>query len=198
MRKRKQAGFTLAELLVSLLILAEIATFTIPKILVSQQNSRYNAAAKEAASMIVAAFQIAQTNGTVTTGMKPSDLLPYMNYTKLDTSSTIDQEYSSMAGATQSCSTANKCIQLHNGGVLLFFDDGGTFGGTSATNAIYLDFDPDLANTDLTTTGPGKAVEFVLYYNGRLSTHWQMHSSTSSSSGPRGMDISANPSWMKW
>ncbi len=40
-------GFTLAELLVSLLILGEIATFSIPKILTAQQNAQKNAVFKE-------------------------------------------------------------------------------------------------------------------------------------------------------
>lgn len=43
-------GFTLAELLIALAILGVIATFTIPKILTTQQNSKYNAMAKEVAS----------------------------------------------------------------------------------------------------------------------------------------------------
>lgn len=40
-------GFTLAELLIALLILGEIATFTIPKILSSSQNAQKNAVFKE-------------------------------------------------------------------------------------------------------------------------------------------------------
>ncbi|WP_303674193.1 type II secretion system protein [Vampirovibrio chlorellavorus] len=40
-------GFTLAELLISLLILAEIATFSIPKILSTQQDARKKAIFKE-------------------------------------------------------------------------------------------------------------------------------------------------------
>ena len=43
----KKQGFTLAELLISLTILAEIATFTIPKILVAQQNMQKRIVFKE-------------------------------------------------------------------------------------------------------------------------------------------------------
>ncbi len=45
-------GFTLAELLVSLLILAEIATFSIPKILSTQQDARKKAIFKECIAIL--------------------------------------------------------------------------------------------------------------------------------------------------
>lgn len=51
-KPRKRFGFTLAELLVSLLILGEIATFTIPKILSSQQEQRKKAVFKETISTL--------------------------------------------------------------------------------------------------------------------------------------------------
>ena len=46
----KPQGFTLAELLIALTILGVIAIFTIPKVLQSQQDTRYSAAAKEVAT----------------------------------------------------------------------------------------------------------------------------------------------------
>ncbi|MBL8031855.1 MAG: prepilin-type N-terminal cleavage/methylation domain-containing protein [Candidatus Doudnabacteria bacterium] len=45
-------GFTLAELLIALVILGVIATFTIPKVLYANQNTKYNAIAKEAMGTI--------------------------------------------------------------------------------------------------------------------------------------------------
>lgn len=56
-KHKTNKGFSLAELLISLLILSEIATFTIPKLISNQQASANNAKAKEVAGMIAGAFQ---------------------------------------------------------------------------------------------------------------------------------------------
>lgn len=47
---KKQSGFTLAELLIALLILGEIATFTIPKVLTASQQQQKIATFKETIS----------------------------------------------------------------------------------------------------------------------------------------------------
>jgi prepilin-type N-terminal cleavage/methylation domain-containing protein len=52
-------GFTLAELLIALTILGEIAAFTIPKIISSQQNGQKRAVTKEMIAMFSAAYQLA-------------------------------------------------------------------------------------------------------------------------------------------
>ena len=52
---KSNLGFTLVELLVSLLIVGEIATFSIPKIIFNSQNAQYRAVTKEAASAVAAA-----------------------------------------------------------------------------------------------------------------------------------------------
>lgn len=52
MPQARYPGFTLAELLISLAILGIIATFTIPKLLMNQRVSAYNASAKESAASI--------------------------------------------------------------------------------------------------------------------------------------------------
>ncbi|HEY9745532.1 MAG TPA: prepilin-type N-terminal cleavage/methylation domain-containing protein [Oculatellaceae cyanobacterium] len=53
---RHLTGFTLAELLIALSILGLIATFTIPKVLVAQQDMTYRANAKDVAAAISAAY----------------------------------------------------------------------------------------------------------------------------------------------
>ena len=171
-------GFTLAELLIALAILGVIATFTIPKILVSQQNGKYNAAAKEAVGMIAGAYQQAQLSGTISATTKGVDLTPYMNFVKYDTSGTLVDD--NPPNTSWDCSSISPCLFLHNGGTLHF--EPNTFGGTSSTNFFKIEFDPDGKVTDATTNGPGKAVEFRLYYNGRIS----------SSGG------SDDPSWFSW
>ncbi len=190
-------GFTLAELLIALAILGVIATFTIPKILTSQQNSQSKATAKEAAAMITGAYQRAQAAGVVTSNMLPSDLAPYMNYTRYDTSGTVIDARPTVASNT--CDTSYPCIYLHNGAILMF--DQASFGGTNATNAISFFFDPDgkLTNGATTADGPGKSVYFFLYYSGRLKTFGTLDAGTVSSVGwPGGPDPSSDPAWFSW
>ena len=151
-------GFTLAELLISLLILGLIATFTIPKIVTSSQNQQYSSEAREVMAMIAGAYHQVYAQGNLTVNTSPSTLGQYMNYVKIDSSAIVDQEYSSPYGPSQNCSSTDKCIFLHNGGTLILLDSFGGFGGTASTNAIFFDFDPDGRVTDGTTDGPGKAV----------------------------------------
>jgi Tfp pilus assembly protein FimT len=55
-RCKWQVGFTLAELFIALGILGMIATFTIPKVLQTQQGNQYRSAAKETAAMVSEAY----------------------------------------------------------------------------------------------------------------------------------------------
>ena len=57
----KQRGFTLAELLIALGILGVIATFTIPKVLQTNQNAQWQATGKEAIAMISGACMRAKS-----------------------------------------------------------------------------------------------------------------------------------------
>lgn len=190
-----QQGFTLAEVLIALLILGEIATFTIPKVLHAQQNTQNNAKAKEAISMVMGAFQQAQLSGEIDQNTKLSDLTPYMNYTRFDNSGTIsiDQIYTQ---GTHSCTGARPCIWMHNGGAILFSDY--AFGGTGATDATYFKFDPDGKVTDGTTNGPGKAVSIFVYYNGRMTDEGHLAVGTSDSNNAYTANPSVVPPWFQW
>ena len=188
-------GFTLAELLIALLIIAEIATFTIPKVLSSQQNGKFNARAKEAAAMVSGAYQLAQLEGLVTSGTQMQSLTPYMNYVKISTSDTVDAintvDY-------YSCSTTVycQCIKLHNGATLTFFT-GRSFGGTGTTNAIPFAVDPEEGYSG-TTNGPGKSELFFLYYNGRISTGGSIANNTCDSSFCNNPNPTYEASWFSW
>ncbi|WP_373530916.1 type II secretion system protein [Vampirovibrio sp.] len=174
----RSKGFTLTELLISLLILAEIATFTIPKLLSNQQNSSYNANAKEVMGTIAAAYQVYSLANTPTAATSASDILAYMNYVSIDTTSTVDQSYTF---GTRSCTTYF-CYKLHNGGILA---SNNAFGGTSPANTINFLFDPD-GTSDGTTNGPGKSLFIYLFFNGRINTFSTQN------------NVPSDPPWFSW
>ena len=160
-------AFTLAELLIALAILGVIATFTIPKILESGSDSKFNSIAKEAAGMVSGAYQNYKLENTASASTTFGDLTPYMNYVKVDTAILIDATYNS---TTADCGTVNTdCIVLHNGAILLYITS--SFTDTSSTSALIFNIDPD---GKVTTTGaagtPGKALPVSLYYNCLLYT----------------------------
>lgn len=159
----KTRGFTLAELLIALAILGVIAAFTIPKVLQSQQGQAYKAAAKEAASIISGAYQAYKLNNTASASTSFVDMTGFINHVTVDTAGSIDSKQTDTSIA---CNTAGDgCLRLHNGGALYYNDN--NFAGTATTNALELFFDPDGVYGG-TTDGPGKSVNFFLYFDGRL------------------------------
>jgi prepilin-type N-terminal cleavage/methylation domain-containing protein len=177
-------GFTLAELLIALAILGVIATFTIPKVITAQQNSTYNAKAKEAISMVTGAYQLYQQRDTPSASTSMGDLTPYMNYLSIDSTHSIDAH---QTAGTYDCATVTyRCLVLHNGGKL-FYQTDDLFSGTSNSSSIRVWFDPDGIVTDGTTNGPGKSLAIELYFNGRITDY-------ESAGGVPGR----NPPWFSW
>ncbi|MCE3236123.1 MAG: hypothetical protein K0Q50_2303 [Vampirovibrio sp.] len=194
MIKISHSGFTLAELLIALAVLGVIATFTIPKILHSSQNEQYKAVTKEASAAIAAAYQTYKLNNPISATTKLSDLTPYLNYTKIDTSgsSTIDD---SQGLGTITCNSNNNCLRLHNGAVLLYYDTM-AFGGTSSTNAIWFNLDPDGKVTDGVN---GKSVQIWLYLNGRMTTVGTIEPNSCWNAGCNAAPLpSLDPDWFSW
>jgi prepilin-type N-terminal cleavage/methylation domain-containing protein len=179
-------GFTLVEVLISLLILAEIATFTIPKLIIGQQNATYKAKAKEVAGMVAAAYQQYQfKNSPVPSTAGIQDLTPYMNYVSTDSSTVIDNVQDAGFNTCGSGS-ADFCLRLHNGAIFRYGRSiTYNFGGTSPTDKTWFVMDPD-GTSDGTTNGPGKAVAFYLYYNGRISSYGVANNSNQ------------DPPWFTW
>lgn len=170
---QRQNGFSLIELLITLVIMGIIATFTVPSLLNSpnsSKSSKYNAIASDAAYMVLSAYrQYKLANGTVATTVTGGELTPYMNYVTKDTSTIIDADY---GYGTMTCSTSYNCLKLHNGGMLMTSITGyDHFGGTNTTNVIWFMFDPDGVKTDNTTNGPGKTLTFFLTYDGKIYGH---------------------------
>ena len=181
----RKDGFTLAELLIALLILGVVATFTIPKVLQSQQSSQYKSNALEVASMISGAYDAYRQQNTVTVNTSMADLTPYMNYVARNSTTPIDQD--PFWGATFPCTGAYICLKLHNGGTIIARSDI-NFGETAATNAIWAEFDPD-----------SKAVQFSLFWgSGRLSSMGTQNGTVCNSGAciPAGSGL--DPAWFSW
>jgi prepilin-type N-terminal cleavage/methylation domain-containing protein len=172
MNRLREKAFTLAELLIALVILGVIAAFTIPKVLQSQQSQEWKATTKEASAMVSGAFQAYLLANKVSTATEFADLTPYMNYVALDTSSQIDRYYNS--AGTFNCGDAGEiCLRLHNGTMLRGHDESDLSGydGNDAVHAMFFEIDPDgKVTTDGSATSPGKCVILILYANGRLTT----------------------------
>lgn len=156
LKKARYKGFTLAELLIALGILGVIATFTIPKVLNASQSSQNTAIAKEAASMVSGSYSAYSLNNTVATGTTAGVLTQYMNYVAMATNA------EALVTSGAACSGTAPCLKLHNGGVLQY-GTANTVGGTSSTNGITFNLDPD-------STGTQTPCTFIQYYNGRLTT----------------------------
>jgi prepilin-type N-terminal cleavage/methylation domain-containing protein len=198
MTHNNKLGFTLAELLVALGILGVIATFTIPKVLQANQNSQYNAAAKEAASIISQAYQAYQTQNAVSANLRFNDMTQFINYIKFDNSAAlvVDGKQTLSSVACNLNSGNGGCLVLANGGVLVY--NGTTFGAPTSLNALEIGFDPNGAYSN-TSNGPDKAVGFFLYYDGRITTR----GTTLPNTQANGSTISTpntiyDPPWFHW
>jgi prepilin-type N-terminal cleavage/methylation domain-containing protein len=174
--RTNQAGFTLAELLISLAILGVIATFTIPKIIGASGNGQNTAIAKEAASMVAGAMSTYQLNNTVAATTTAGAMTPFMNYVATDT-------------ATAPCTSALPCLKLHNGGFLQY-GTGSAF-GSGTTPTVAFNIDPDGPSGTVT------AATFIQFQNGRLTTGQQAGTVTTSGTGPSvvGTDPSYIQNW---
>ena len=186
-RNQLTYGFTLPELLIALVILAEIATFTIPKVLSSQQNSQSRSAALEVAAMIVSSYQSIQLAGTASSGIRFADMTQYINYVQVDTSSTIDE----VPGFVAKSCASYACLKLHNGGILMY-KASESFSGTATTNGIWFLFDPDAQASSV------KSVSFLLTAPGRITSSAYCPSPISSSAASYTCAASYDPSWFSW
>lgn len=192
----KTRAFTLAELLIALAILGVIATFSIPKVLQSQQDASYKAIAKEAAGAIAEAYTVYRGQNTPTANTKAIDILQNLNYVKIETTCLFDEI---PTGDVADCAAANiRCYRLHNGAILETVD-WQEFGGTATTNAIFFYLDPD-GKYSGSPTGPGKSVGIFLYFNGRLTNWGNVLPNTNNNTGwgPYNPDPAKDPAWFSW
>ncbi len=191
---KSHSGFTLAELLICLAIIAEIATFTIPKILTAQQNGKFNALAKEAMGSISQAFQLYTTQNAITASTYPEEFLsPYLGYVSIDTTGSIDNSPGA-SGATLTCNSANsKCYRLAGGSILRATSC--AFGGTTSQYAARVTFDPDGV-----VTSTQDSLVFYVYATGRITTKANVDDNTlgGGTCGATWPSPTADPSWFSW
>lgn len=193
---RPHRGFTLAEILIAVALLSVIATFTIPKVLQNQRDSKYNAMAKEAAGMISEAYKRYRMVNTASELTTAGELMPYLNYVKVITDGTIDAYY---GGTNRPCNIGARCLVLHNGGVLQVYQNN-SFCGVN-DHALLFYFDPDGKETDSTTNSPGKSVVFWLYFNGRILTYKNLIPGTQSKQAACSSFTpmpNSDPPWFSW
>lgn len=122
MSSKSLSGFTLAELLIALAILGEIAVFSIPKIVSSQQQGTKKALLRETIANLSAVYNTGYTQNEMPSGSKFSYISSHLNAVKI----------CSTNGSTQGCSTASKTsnwetyptMVLHNGVHIHFFNAG--------------------------------------------------------------------------
>jgi len=184
-------GFTLAELLIALVILGVIATFTIPKVLTSQQNGQYSSIAKEAAGAVSQAYTLYKSQNTVGVGNGMMDLTPYLNYVAVVTTGLTDN---TQGNTNYDCSLKG-CLLLHNGAMFIYAK-GEYFGGTATTSAVWFDIDPVAGYSG--TTNTGKAVEMFIYYNGKITDRGNILPNTQTNSNTYNPNTGTIPPWFSW
>jgi hypothetical protein len=131
----------------------------------------------------------------VSTSTSIDDITQYMNYVSAtsDSSWSVD---SAMTGPTVVCDSSHPCLKLHNGATI--YSGSGLFNGTETTRALSFLVDPDGKVTDGTTNGPGKSVQFFLYYNGRLTSRGQAATGTVYNGTTFSPNPNMDPPWFSW
>ena len=138
--RRFYSAFTLAELLIALLILGVIATFTIPKVLNSQAETKRNAVAKETYATVFAVGKQLKDESKWSSSTTFADFTPYLNYVAVITtiSTTVDYVYSCPSTGTLTCSGGFPCLRLHNGALVRY-----SASATVASGTAFLVVDAD-------------------------------------------------------
>ena len=181
----------MAELLIALAILGVIATFTIPKVLQSQNRNEWNAKAKEVAGMVSEAFIIYKQNNTLAADTGIHHLTPYLNYVSHETTAVIDND-PGHPGTSTCDSTPNDCYRLHNG-ALFSFGSGFPLGSTDPTAAMYFGLDPDGK-----VTGNSDSLAFVITAQGRVLTWGTAGPEIYVVGTPGPGSGTLDPSWFSW
>lgn len=192
-----KAGFSLAELLLAMLILAVIATFSIPKVLHAQSNNAWNAAAKEAAAALSEAYMMYRLEKAPSAATTPADLTHYLNYVAVDTQTDIDH-LPTYIGPLDCGSADRHCLRLHNGSILRITEFN-HFCSENPNQYIFFVFDPD-GKYSGAPDGPGGSIQINVYYNGRINISSEVAAGDDSclNSIPQGWGPDPASPWFSW
>ncbi|MCE3234384.1 MAG: hypothetical protein K0Q50_564 [Vampirovibrio sp.] len=121
---KRRGGFTLAELLICLAILAEIATFTIPKMLYAQQSQQKKAVLKETIGSISGVLMLGLQSGQLdpTTNMD-TYFLSNLNAVKVCPTNAQTEGCWSVAVQGSRMEDNEPGLILHSGAVVVGFGD---------------------------------------------------------------------------
>jgi len=180
-------------------ILGVIATFTIPKVLSSQQDAQFKSIGKETAAMLSGTHQALKLQGSLSANTTKHDFTPYLNYVRVISVGQVDAR---QTNANHDCSSRT-CLLLHNGGVFHYGTGSDYFGGTESTNAVAFNLDPDGKVTDGGTgdtspTAPGKSVELYIYIDGKVRTRGTIEPNTCDFSNCSNPQSVFDPPWFSW
>ena len=188
-------GFSLAEVLLALTIVAAIAAFAIPKVLEEHKGKQAKAFAKAAAIEVASAYQQYRLdNASVTTSMTIADFWEeYGDYVSIETSGSVDDKNNQ---TDLTCTSTNRCYKMRNDATIWMVSSR-PFGNTENTNAISFRVDP-FEGYSGTTTGSEKAVQFFLYYNGRLKSRNNVDPNTYVASSSYSPGTTHDPDYWSW
>ncbi len=156
---QKKSGFSLTELLVGVLLLGVIASFTIPKVLTNQKNQQRNSFTKEA--MVTLTDMMAVYKGALKTSTGMEQLRQGLNAHR-----TTEAKFIEGNANLLNCSMPQfACLQLPNG-TAMGYTLPSRFGGTKPNNAILIYFDPDGLSNSHVGIGPYDGVNLYLYTDG--------------------------------
>lgn len=120
---RIQSGFSLPELLLSLLIIANIAVFAIPKVLNSQADAQRKAVFRETIALLSEATYLGVLQGELTGNTLEVYYSTHLNYVRFCDSASSTQNCWAHTAAVSSNNLSEPGFILHNGATLAGFNN---------------------------------------------------------------------------
>lgn len=124
MTRKRLHAFTLAELMIVVLILGQIATFTIPKLITSQQNSKKKAVFRETYSTLSEMLNVGRMTGEIVWDGPEWNTLAFKRLNHVKACPTNSESEGCWAPASATCNSSydEPGMRLHNGATVVGFD----------------------------------------------------------------------------